>query len=202
MHTGAHRYRLSVGFQDDRVVRGAFIALYGTAAAVAAGFIGFMVGLVGIGIVAPGDPDGIERWGFLPFVVAGGFAALVMIFTALLTTIAVRTDAWLEGTRLTVRGLGERTIDIASARSVALHQTNRRLRGAVSRAGAIGPDQRVTVLVVTAGSGTVRLPLASREAIPLPAEQLQVLANVLSVARCSGGAEVVAWLRAAAARAR
>jgi hypothetical protein len=181
------------------VVRGAFIVLYGTAAAVGAGCIGFMVGLVGIGIVAPGDPDGIEKWGFLPFVVAGGFAVLVMIFTALLTTVAVRTDAWLEGTRLTVRGLGERTIDIASARSVSVHHTNRRLRGPARHGGASGPAQRMSVLVVTAGSGTVRLPLASREAIPLPAEQLLVLANVLSVARCSGGAEVVAWLRATAA---
>ncbi|MBF9128184.1 hypothetical protein I0C86_04130 [Plantactinospora sp. S1510] len=138
----------------------------------------------------------------MPIVLAGVLAGAVLLYVVLAIMVIVRRGAWLQGTRLTVRALRERTVDLAAARSVALHQSNQRLIGPVRRTGVIGPAQMVTVLAVTAGDGgQVQLRLASRDAIQLPPEQLFALAGALSFARCPGAAETVAWLRGMATSA-
>lgn len=106
--------------------------------------------------------------------------------------------AWLEGTRLIIRDRRVHTVDLAAARSVLLQSTAEQLAVPAS-AGAAGPSPAVPLLVVTSDGPQVRLRLASRDRVLLPPEQLSLLANALSVARCPGGAETIAWLRAMAA---
>jgi hypothetical protein len=195
------RYHLSVGFHGTRTIRTVSIAVLGGMAAMASGCLGFMLGMMFLWVV-PDGPNMPRALGYLPFVLAGLLASMVVVYVVLVSVFAIRLDAWLEGTRLTVRGLRQRTVDLAAARLVVLRQTNQRLVGPVRRYGVILAAQPVSVLHVTDGNGTVRLRLASREAVQLPPEQLFVLANALSAARCPGAVEVVAWLRATAAYSR
>ncbi|MEN3610369.1 hypothetical protein AAH979_12525 [Plantactinospora sp. ZYX-F-223] len=201
MQSGMHRYRLSVGFHGSRAIRVVFMVFLGGMAAGAAICAGTLLGLVGIAILAPGDPSGPERWGFLPIVLAVLASGAVVAYTAVRITRVVRTDAWLEGSRLTVRVVRERTVELSYATSVAVRVTNRPLIGPVRRAGVVGPAPMMAVLVVTGEGRTVHLRLANPDAIQLPPDQLFALANALSVARCPGAVETVTWLRGAAANA-
>lgn len=196
-----HRYHLSVGFQGTRTIRVVFGAVLGGLAALGSGCLGFILGMMLLWVV-PDGTDAPRALGYLPLMVAGVLATLVLIYAGLVIAFGVRLDAWLEGSRLTVRGLRKRTVDLAAARSVALRQINQKLVGPARRTGVIGPPQPVSVLDVTDTNGRVRLRLASREAVPLPPEQLLVLANALSLARCPGAMEVAAWLRGTAVVAR
>ncbi|MFC6019583.1 hypothetical protein ACFP2T_25660 [Plantactinospora solaniradicis] len=197
MHTGVHRYQLSVGFHGSRAIRAVLVAVLGGMAALASGCLGLIIGMMMLWVV-PDEPSTPKAWAYLPFALAGVLTTAVVIYVVLTMTFGIRLDAWLEGTRLTVRGLRQRTVDLAAARTVALRRTNQRLVAPVRRSGVVGPTQSVALLVVTTDAGAVRLRLATREGIQLPPEQLLALANALSVARCPGATEVVAWLRGTA----
>ncbi|MGI5147530.1 hypothetical protein ACQEVC_14330 [Plantactinospora sp. CA-294935] len=201
MHPGMYRYHLSVGFHGTRALRVVFVLVLGGMATVASGCLGFIVGMMLLWAI-PDRPDSPIALGHLPLVTAGVLAMSVVVYVALVIAFGVRLAAWLEGTRLTVRGLRQRTVELADARSVALRQINQKLVGPVRHSGIVGPAQPVSVLEVADGNGRVRLRLASREAVQLPPEQLLALANALSTARCPGAVEVVAWLRGTAALAQ
>ncbi|MEQ4302832.1 hypothetical protein ABNF97_15780 [Plantactinospora sp. B6F1] len=201
MLSGVHRYRLSVGFHGSRAIRVVFMVLLGGLAAGAAMCAGALFGLVWIAILAPGDPDGPERWGLLPIALATLAAGAVVAYTALRVTRVIRTDAWLEGSRLTVRVIRDRTVELSRATSVAVRVTDRPLIGPVRRTGVIGPAPMAAVLVVISEGRTVHLRLANPDAIQLPRDQLLALASALSVARCPGAVETVTWLRRSAAGA-
>ncbi|MDG4789887.1 hypothetical protein O7626_28845 [Micromonospora sp. WMMD1102] len=170
-------------------------------AALASGCLGFIVGMMLLWVI-PDRPDSQISLGYLPLGTAAVFTLGVVVYVALAITFGVRLAAWLEGTRLTVRGLRQRSVELADARSVALRQTNQKLVGPVRHSGVIGPARPVSVLDIADGRSRVRLRLASREAVQLPPEQLLALASALSTARCPGAVEVVAWLRGTAALAQ
>ncbi|GIG89600.1 hypothetical protein Pen02_45360 [Plantactinospora endophytica] len=196
-----YRYHLSIGFHGTRALRVVFVVVLGGMATLASGCLGFILGMMLLWVI-PDRPDRQLTLGYLPLVTAGLLALAVVVYVALVIAFGVRLAAWLEGTRLTVRGLRQRSVELADARSVALRQINQKLVGPVRRSGIVGPAQPVSVLDVADGNGRVRLRLASREAVQLPPEQLLTLANALSTARCPGADEVVAWLRGTAALAQ
>ncbi|MBE1485070.1 hypothetical protein [Plantactinospora soyae] len=170
--------------------------LLGGVVAIAAGGLGFGLGKLPLWIF-PAD-DGSE-WGLLPLALAGVAAGLTLLGTVLLTTFIVRAAAWLQGTRLTVRGLRTRTVDLADARSIEMRQLQRREVSPVPASDVVAKAPPVTALLVSDDRAAVRLRFLSGEAMELPPEQLLLLAEAVSTARCPGAGEAVAWLRSAAA---
>lgn len=192
------RYHLSVGFETSltaRLVGLLFIGLFLLVGAMCGGYALGMLALYAVA-AAPAAP---AVFAYLPFVGAALGLLSATLYMVLAFAAAMRQAAWLDGTWLTVRRLRRRTVDLAAARLVGLQPTTERLRAPAPVGVLTGPGASVAVLVVTAESGTVRLRLASRERVQLPAHQLLAIADALSAARCPGAAEVVHWLRGTAA---
>jgi hypothetical protein len=187
------RVRLSVGFERSRGVRLAVTTLAGLLAAFGAGCVGLIAGMMLVWLV----DDAGSGWASLPFGLAAVFAVAVLVLAALGVARIVRFGAWLDGNRLTVRNVRARTADLAGARSVAIRSTRSPLAGAPA-----GVDPVVRMLDVTTDQGLVQLRLASLERVLLPPNQLLALADAVAAARCPGAAEVVGWLRSAAAQPR
>ncbi len=106
--------------------------------------------------------------------------------------------AWLQGTLLIVRDSRVFAVDLAAARWMSVQPSSEPLAAPAS-VGVGGPPLMVPLLIVNSNGPELRLRLASRERVLLPPEQLFLLANALSAARCPGAAETVAWLRTTAA---
>ena len=104
----------------------------------------------------------------LPFLLLGLYLALS----------AVRTAAWLEGTRATVRGaLRTRTVDLATATVTAGATTYRRGGGTVRE-----PAERAPTLIARdpAGGHSITIPLHGAGLAQLPPPELRALADALS----------------------
>ncbi|MFC6020239.1 hypothetical protein ACFP2T_29230 [Plantactinospora solaniradicis] len=172
-----HRLRLSVGFDGARRGPVRTIALLGSLVAAALGGLGFA-------LAGP--------------VLAAILAGPVLLATVLMVVFVVRAAAWLDGTRLTVRGLRTRTVDLAAARSVELRHLQRREVGPVPGIDVVAKAPPISALVAQAGGVVVRLRFVSGVATELPAEQLRALADAVSAGDCPGAAEAAAWLRDAA----
>jgi hypothetical protein len=193
MQPGEPRITLSVGFIESRGWRIAravsigvvFVCLCG----MLGGILGAMFSALGSGDAAPAVVSGFA------FTALGLAVAWVAGFVAYL----VRAGAWLSGTRLIVRNLTMRTVDLAAARSVAL---GTRTESREVATGSAGRPERIPMLTVSDGAGTVRLRLRSREGALLPPAEMRALADALATARCPGAPEAAAWLRAIAADPR
>jgi hypothetical protein len=194
-----HRYRLSIGYQRALAGRVVLVLLGAGFMVVAAALGGWVLGKLAVQVLAS-DPDSEGILFLLPIAMSSSLGALT---TYGLTRSIGRLfqAAWLEGTWLIVRDWRVSVIDLAASRWLSVQQTSERL-AAPEPVGVLGPPPTVPVLVVNSSGPEVRLRLASRERALLPPEQLFLLANALSVARCPGAAETVTWLRAMAARTR
>ncbi|MGW0431651.1 hypothetical protein ACWDV4_03735 [Micromonospora sp. NPDC003197] len=189
MQTMSPRFHLSVGFTHARSLRIATEAFLGVLITASAAFVGYMIGQLVMWGIADSIADE-AKW--LPPLVAVILMVPAALCSVLMVAAVVCRGAWLSGTQLTVRVLRQRTVDLATARSVALDMVPRprKLAPPLPQLSVVGADGR-----------TLRLRLASREGHPLPQEQLLGLATVLSTARYPGAAETVSWLRDAAAQA-
>jgi hypothetical protein len=130
---------------------------------------------------------------------AGVALAAAAILVVYQIAVLARTGAWLEGSRLTVRRLRTRTVDLASARWVGLSAHTETHH---SPSGAVDVPVRTPVLSVGDGSTTVHLRLRNWDGGLLPPHEMRVLADALSVADCPGAPDAVSWLRAIAADPR
>ncbi|MGC5018332.1 hypothetical protein [Micromonospora sp. DT47] len=130
---------------------------------------------------SPPADDGLGAGRFLglcglPFVLLGLYLVLRTL----------RTAAWLEGTRATVRGaLGTRTVDLARAEITAGAQTHR------DPDDGPGHVHRVpTIVARDPDTGrTVTVPLRGAGLATLPPHELRALADAMTVGRPDGGRE-------------
>ncbi|WP_139307292.1 hypothetical protein [Micromonospora pattaloongensis] len=196
MQAATWRFPLAVGFERTRRSRIVTLSVLGAMAVGVAGGVGYAVGRMAVWAFAcPGRHPYLQPVAVVPAVIA---AAVVAGGAAVMIAFVGRTGAWLEGTFLTVRNLTARTVNLAAARAVILAPT---AHGPPPDAAPppVGGVRDTPVLTVVTDAATVRLRLRSRDGALLPPAQLRVLADVLAVARCPGGAEAVARLRAMAA---
>ncbi|MGX7676359.1 hypothetical protein [Plantactinospora sp. DSM 117369] len=194
MQSPGKRVYLSVGHLRGLVGRYLLVLVLGGAVAIAAVTAGFGLGRLLVRILADGS-DPFEGGPLsLPFV-TGAVLGIATWFLLRRVLRHVFPGAWLDGTRLTVQDGRRQVIELAAAHAVSLQSTAEML--AVSApAAAMQAPPTVPLLVVDSGRRQVRLRLASRERVLLPPDQLSFLADALSVARCPGVTETVAWLRA------
>lgn len=171
------RLRLCVGFAGARTGRVLTIALLGSLVAAALGGLGFALAGPVLTAILTGP---------------------VLLATMLMIVFVVRSAAWLDGTRLTVRGLRTRTVDLAAARSVELRHLQRREVGPVPGVDLVAEAPPISALVARAGGVVVRLRFVSGAVTELPPEQLRALADAVSAGDCPGVPEAAGWLRAAA----
>ncbi|GIJ57369.1 hypothetical protein Vau01_048850 [Virgisporangium aurantiacum] len=161
--------------------------------------VSFAVGafvVVIIGDVADLSESATSGWAAvgagLAFVAAAAFVLYQILALA-------RTAAWLEGSRLTVRRVRARTVDLASARIVSLSAHNERHR---PLQGAVSTPIRTPYLSASDDATTVHLRLRDPHGGLLPPEEMRALADAVSVARCPGAEDVASWFRAIAADPR
>ena len=103
----------------------------------------------------------------IPFVLVGLYLAVS----------ALRTAAWLEGTRATVRtALRTRTVDLATATITAGATTYRRHRDTARESTVQAP----TLIAVDRSGHSITIPLHGAGPAQLPAPQLRALADALS----------------------
>ncbi|GAB1690859.1 hypothetical protein [Krasilnikovia sp. M28-CT-15] len=186
------RYQFSYGFTTSRSTRLLLLTFGGLLGVPAAGCLGAIVG-GGIGSVfdEPG-PDGkvlIVIPIVLVAVLAGGMLAWIVIN---LRTVAMM-GAWLEGTLLTVRERRSRTIDLARARSVSIQPS--RIRWKTPPQAGVATSEQIPEVVVIGDEGEVRMRLSNAERVPLPPQELHVLAGALAGAQAPGAAQVAQHLQ-------
>ena len=196
--TGIYVRRLSVGFRRKvGPIIGLFIASWVLLPATA--LTGSMVTMGVVWLIDRDiSSDTQSRLGGV-----GGLLAATVTLTFLVLSAArrIRTGAWVEGTRLSVRRVRTRTVDLMRATSVSITSRSEAL-AATSAAGRPLMAVRTPVLVVTGPGGPIALRLRSPEGALLPPEEMLALAAALSEARCPGAAEATAWLRAIASDPR
>jgi len=136
----------------------------------------------------------------------GGIGALVaaagmMTLVGLSIARRVRAGAWLDGTRLCVRRVRTRSVELMAATSVSINARSEAIPAA-SAGGQRLVAVRTPVLTVTGPGGPIELRLRRPDGPLLPADELLALAAALSESRCPGAPEAVAWLRAIASDPR
>ncbi|GAB3154465.1 hypothetical protein GCM10027290_49010 [Micromonospora sonneratiae] len=185
---------MSVGYPRGRTGRLVTVSILG---AVVVGLCCCLGGILGL-LAGGGDNSA------LPPIFALGLATVAAVGLGLMIASIARVGAWLDGTRLTVRGLTSRTVDLQTARSVTLAATADSNTGIASDGGVVvtGGVTRTPVLTVVGPEATVRLRLRSREGVLIPASEMAALAGALSVAQCPGAREAASWLQAMASDPR
>ncbi|WFE26880.1 hypothetical protein O7623_27010 [Solwaraspora sp. WMMD791] len=211
MDHGRDGLELSIGYPTSKPTRLAMFSVLGALAVVAS--------CVGGGVLGATAGDGTGT--IPPVLVGGGLAALAAAAMGLPIARTTRTGAWLAGTRLTVRGLVSRTVDLAVAESVTLRTApdpepttpdtaepgatgavvTMPTRTAPSRRHSAGAGRRLApeaehtpTITVVGPDGTVTLPLRSRDGTMLPGAEMIALARAFSAASCPGAHEAVHWL--------
>ncbi|MFY1624216.1 hypothetical protein ACN261_00605 [Micromonospora sp. WMMD723] len=200
MQPSVPRIPLSIGYRSSRTGRVVSLVVLGVLLTVTCGCVGAILGTVLNASVGAGTSGS----GAVPALVALLSAGLVIVFVGLLVTSIVRTNAWLEGSRLTVVRLTTKSVDLRAARSVTLQATAVAHTGVASDGSVVatGAVTRTPVLTVTTDTGTVKLGLRSKESLLIPPPEMYALAAALDTARCPGAPEAAAWLRAMAADPR
>ncbi|WP_420119366.1 hypothetical protein [Micromonospora sp.] len=200
MQPSVPRIPLSIGYRSSRTGRVVSLVVLGVLLTVTCGCVGAILGTV----LNATTGQGTSGSGAVPAVVALLSAGLVIVFVGLLVTSVVRTNAWLEGSRLTVVRLTTKSVDLRAARSVTLQATAVAHTGVSSDGSVVatGAVTRTPVLTVTTDTGTVKLGLRSKESLLIPPPEMYALAAALDTARCPGAPEASAWLRAMAADPR
>ncbi|MFY1695666.1 hypothetical protein [Solwaraspora sp. WMMA2101] len=110
MDHGRDGLELSIGYPTSKPTRLAMFSVLGALAV--------MASCVGGGVLGAMAGDGTGT--IAPMLVGGGLAAGAATVMGLPIARTARTGAWLAGTRLTVRGLVSRTVDLTVAESVTL----------------------------------------------------------------------------------
>ncbi|GAA1741400.1 hypothetical protein [Luedemannella helvata] len=180
---------LSVGFVRTRAKRVTIVSVLGTMLVVVGCCAGGLLAMMLSALISPSvDGNSPAR------LAAGGVLVAVLLGTMPALQIAwiVRLAAWLDNTRLTVRGLGTRAVELRTAHSVRLDTVPE--RGAP---GLLSP-----MLTVAGPEGTVSVRLRSRDGALIPPHEMTALADALSTAASPGAAEAAAWLRSMAADPR
>jgi hypothetical protein len=193
--------RLSAGFERTKATRAVVIGLLGVLGAGVAGCAGMLIGALASVTFHGPDFDSRVPAG-LPQVLGASFAGLFGVFAALMATTIIRSGAWLSGSRLTVRALRTRTVDLTTARSISLRRTSVRLRRPTPARAQTHLDSRIPELVVRTDTGNVRLRLASAERRLLPPDELAALADALSATERPDASEIAGSLRDLADRPR
>jgi len=134
--------------------------------------------------------------GFGPMRLIGLFGIPFMLVGLYLALSALRTAAWLEGTRATVRGaLRTRTVDLATAMVTAGATTYRRNRDTTRQRA----EQAPTLIAKDPATGRgVTIPLHGVGMAQLPPPELRVLAEALTPNQDRDARNVAAQLRAMA----
>jgi hypothetical protein len=186
------RHRFSYGFVSSRSTRLLLLTSGGVLGVPAAGCLGAVVGGGIASVFDEPGPDGrvlIVIPVVLGAVLAGGMLAWIMFNVRIVAAMG----AWLEGTRLTVRERRTRTVDLARARSVSLQPSQVRWKNP-PQVGIVTSDQ-IPEVVVTGDEGVVRMRLSNAERVPLPPQELHVLAGALATVQAPGAAEVAQHLQ-------
>ena len=196
MVAGERRQSLSSGRVSARTAKIIWwVVVIGPVFTLVSGAVGAFVVVI-IGDVADLSESATSGWAAvgagLAFVAAAAFVLYQVLALA-------RTAAWLEGSRLTVRRVRARTVDLASARIVSLSASTERHR---PLRGAVGVPQRTPYLSVSDDSTTVHLRLRDPKGGLLPSDEMRALAGAVSVARCPGAEDAASWFRAIAADPR
>jgi len=172
-----------------------WVIVIGPVLTVVSGVVGAFVVVV-IGDVTDMSESATSGWAAVGAAILFLAAAAFVVYQILALAMSA---AWLEGSRLTVRRVRARTVDLASARAVSLSahtEAQRPLRGAVS------VPVRTPYLSIADDATTVHLRLRGPHGGLLPPEEMRVLADVVSVARCPGAEDAASWFRAVAADPR
>ena len=195
MVTGVNRYQLSPGAVRRRATKITTWAILGPIMVCLSGVAGSIIAVI-TGAIADISTGALNRWAAI------GAGIAMVAATALLVhriTALARTGAWLEGSRLTVRRIRTRTVDLASARWVELSAHTEIQPAPI---GAVDVPVRTPVLSAGDGSTTVHLRLRNRDGGLLPPHEMRALADAVSAADCPGAPDAVSWLRAIAADPR
>ncbi|ROO50755.1 hypothetical protein EDC02_5608 [Micromonospora sp. Llam0] len=192
MDHGHGRLELSIGYPTSRPTRLAVLSVLGVGLVTAGCCLGSLLGLV---VAGGGDQP------TLPVLLGTGLALAASAGIGLPIARVTRTGAWLSGTRLTVRGLATRTVDLRTAETVTIslgspattdaepnsdtepNNGRKPNNGTEPKSGGAASNP---VLTVSGPDGTVRLPLRNREGTLLPAAEMIALARAFSAASCPG----------------
>jgi hypothetical protein len=195
MTTGEHRQPLSSGPIRSRTAKLVLWTVLGPVMLCLCAGVGAGIVVV-IGDVADMSPGTVNTWAAVGAVVSVlGGAALI----ACQIVVLVRAAAWLEGSRLTVRRMRARTVDLTLAQRIEL-SAHTEVQHA--RANAVRVPIRTPYLTVTDGSTTVQLRLRTADGGLLPSTEMRALADAVSAATCAGAKDAENWLRAIAADPR
>ncbi|GAA1657701.1 hypothetical protein [Actinoplanes couchii] len=182
-----YRHELSYGFTTTRSSRLATVIIFGVVGAPLCLVAGILAGLVA-SFVSDTSGD-LAQWKVVASILFG--VLLMGLFTALMVFNAVkvtRTTAWLEGSRLTIRTVRPRTVDLAMAPSVGIHPTQLRWR-------TPGRSDMIAELVIAGPAENTYLRLSTGEGYPMPPHDISALINVLAATGVPGSANVIHYLR-------
>ncbi|WJK40454.1 hypothetical protein O7608_29350 [Solwaraspora sp. WMMA2056] len=160
MDHGRDGLELSIGYPTSKPTRLAMFSVLGALAV--------MASCVGGGVLGAMAGDGTGT--IAPMLVGGGLAAGAATVMGLPIARTARTGAWLAGTRLTVRGLVSRTVDLTVAESVTLRTAPDPTATAADATGTDATGTDATAADATAADATAADATARDSATPASAE--------------------------------